>query len=153
MKKKSVLILTLILFNLCFIEDSFSFRSETDGYNNFKWGTDLKTFLSTSKSAFRKIGSVYYGDNIKGVDIDIGYEFFNDILYGVLIDFPPDKRDVIVDYFTIKHGAPSLERGDTLYWLGLNTKIMLNKSNVEIVSKKLEKEFLSQVKKDKNKEN
>jgi hypothetical protein len=141
--KKSILIFSVIISIALFISGTaHSFRNEGNGYNGFKWGMSLEDFLKSKKAKLRKRGNVYYGNRIKGIDVDIGYDFFNDILFGVKINFPEDKRKTIIKYFKKLHGKPSLKRDKRLYWVGTKTKIELKRKDVTIVDIKLEKEYL-----------
>lgn len=132
--KRFFIVLLFILFICLNPKESCSFRNETAGYNGFKWGMDFQDFLKSK--------STYKNSRIRGVTVDIGYEFFKDKLYGVLINFPEKKRGKIVDYFIMIHGRPTLERGDNLYWVGSDTKITIKRKDVSIVSKKIEKKYI-----------
>jgi hypothetical protein len=144
MRKLSLIVIVLFIITLFNIKSSFSFRNEQPGYNGYKWGSDLDSFLKSNKSKLEKKDSIYYGNQIDGVDVDIGYEFFGDKLYGVLINFPPEKRDVIINYFKLLHGEPTSKKGRKIYWIGAYTKIVIKRKDVQIVSIELEKKYLEE---------
>ena len=128
---------------------SYSFENEPDGYSGYEWGTDLDTYLKSGKKDLKMKNKIYYVAKINDVEVDIGYEFFEDKLYGVLINFPPEERDKIVEHFTSLYGNPTMRKGDELYWIGKVTKIVIKQKDAEVVSIELEKKYFEEVSKNK----
>ena len=145
MRRSAIIILILLTLAFTCASDIHAFRNEKSGYNGFEWGDSYDKYLKTSTKKLKKKDNVYYGAKIRGVDVDVGYEFYKDKLYGVLITFPEKKRKEIITHFKSLHGKPSLKRGKNLYWVGGKTKISLRKENVKIVSIEMEKEYIRDV--------
>ena len=140
--RKSLIISTIFIILSFTVTNIHAFRNETKGYNGYKWGMELEDFLQHEKRMLKKKNGVFFGDRIKGIDVDVGYEFFEDKLYGVKINFPEKKKATIVEYFTMLHGRPTLKRGKDIFWVGSDTKITIKRKDVNIVSKKLERKYL-----------
>lgn len=131
---KSVVFYIIFMAILLSAVGARSFNNEPDGYGGFAWGTSFDDYLVSEKKQLTKKDGLYFGAQIGGVDVDIGYEFIDDILYRVLINFPPDDRDKIVKHFVYVHGKPVMEKDGNIYWIGSVSKISLKDKEVEIIS-------------------
>ncbi len=141
---KMTIIITLGIMIFGGAGRSMAFRNEPDGYGGVAWGTPLNEFITSGTTHLKKKGTIYYGELMYGVEVDVGYEFHNDRLYGVVIDFPEKERKKIIKYFTKKYGEPTKKKRNRMTWLGAKTKIEVKRKDVEIVSIALENEYLKE---------
>ncbi len=142
--KTRFIMLHFLIFTIffVFIGSSYSFPNEPDGYGGFRWGTSIQEYIKSGTKTLSEKDGLYFSAKLGGVDVDIGYEFFEDKLYGVIITFKEDDRGKIVEYFTARHGEPTKKKGKNRYWAGASTKISVRGKDAEIVSVSLEKEYL-----------
>jgi hypothetical protein len=150
MRKFSLICIILFLSAFFIAKSSYSFQNEPTGYSGNEWGIDLDTYLKSDKKQLKMREKIYYVAIINKVEVDVGYEFFEDRLYGVLINFPADKRDNIIDYIVSLHGNPTMKKGDELYWIGKKTKIVIKRKDAEYVSIELERKYLNEKSKNKD---